>query len=228
MTIDDPENKIRQLMRESVPASTKVIDFAAARRKLGRPAPPPPKAPETIAVAVNSIAGGNNFIGNTGSVNVRISHASRSPLRSPIPTGPEYITPQQKAALTALKSEWMALHAQIKQTPLSHGAAWLLINNSASVNSYHAIRLEQYKSTVAFIQKQMAILRSMKSAPAKDVDWRKQRITAIKARSKNQLGNPDAYKPYIKKNFKADSLTDLSSAELQRTYSYIMAKKKIH
>ena len=67
----------------------------------------------------------------------------------------------------------------------------------------------------------MAKLRNMASAPAKDDAWRKSRIGAIKARSKNQLGDPDAYKPYIKKNFKAESLAALSTGQVRPVSTYI-------
>ena len=71
----------------------------------------------------------------------------------------------------------------------------------------------------------MAILRSMKSAPGKDTKWRNARIGQIKARCKGQFVGVDVYKPYIKRNFKAESLTELSNEELQKTYNYVFKLK---
>ena len=82
-----------------------------------------------------------------------------------------------------------------------------------------------YRSYPDHAEGQLAKLRAMPSAPAKDLEWRSKRIAAIKARSKNQLGDPEAYKAYIRKHFGADSLSALATDELQRTYTYIMAKK---
>lgn len=82
-----------------------------------------------------------------------------------------------------------------------------------------------YEVAVQYIRREMAILRSMKSAPRKDAGWRNGRISQIKARCKGQFEGVDIYKPYIKKNFRADSLTELSDDELQKTYLYVFKKK---
>lgn len=168
-------------------------------------------------LAAQQIAGGD--IHNTFTI-------PRAPRQKIIVTpGEGVITEEQKVRITELRAEWMALHASIKKAPLTHSSAWTKINQSAMVTSYHLIPLECFDQVVAFIKQEMAKLRAMRSAPAKDDSWRAQRISAIKARSKNQLGDPDAYKAYIKKNFGADSLADLATDELKRTYGYIMAKK---
>jgi hypothetical protein len=64
----------------------------------------------------------------------------------------------------------------------------------------------------------------MASAPKKDPKWRASKIGGIKAHCKNDLGNPDYYKPYINEKFGKDSLADLSVDELQQTHAYIMRK----
>lgn len=157
-----------------------------------------------------------------------ITHHHAKPQRAPrvtVKPGNGVITEEQKVALTALLHEWIALHNAIKARPLSYGAAWGRVNKAARATSYHLIKLENYGLAVSYIRSQMARLRGMASAPAKDEKWRSTRIGAIKARCANQLGNPDAYKPYIRKKFGADSLTALATDELQKTYTYIMGKK---
>ncbi len=104
-------------------------------------------------------------------------------------------------------------------------AAWARINRAAGTTSYSLILKERFADAVALVRREMAVLRSMRSAPRKDDSWRAKRIGAIKARCKNQLGDPYFYRPYIKRSFKAESLSDLATDELQRTYAYIMAKR---
>ena len=148
-------------------------------------------------------------------------------IRNTIQPGPEHIDDEQRRAIFDLRIEWVALHNAIKKKPLTDAAAWGRINKVAGSTSYHLIRQDMFDVVVVFVRREMAMLRSMKSAPSKDDQWRNKRIAAIKLRSRNQLTDPDAYRPYILKNFKAKSLTDLATDELQRTYSYIMAKKAV-
>lgn len=140
--------------------------------------------------------------------------------------GDGVVTDEQKAKINEKRLEWIALHNNVNpQNLLTDASAWVKINARAGVTSYHFIPLERFDDVIAFIQRQMAMLRSKASAPGRDDTWRTKRIAAIKVRCKNQLGDPDAYKPYIKKNFRASSLADLATDELRRTYNYIMAKK---
>lgn len=173
-----------------------------------------------------SIAGSHN-VGVVGDHNqVNILNVQRPPaVRRVIQPTDEHITQAQAVELHALKDEWATLHNAIKKKPFSHGAAWKGINNAGGATTYREIRKDRFADAVAFVKKEMAILRNMKSAPRKDDEWRTRKIGAIKARCKNQFGGIDVYKPYIKKNFGAESLSDLATDELQQTYAYVMAKK---
>lgn len=146
-------------------------------------------------------------------------------IRNVIQPGPEHIDEVQRRALSDLRIEWMTLHNALKRQKLTDAAAWARINRAAGSTSYHLIKREAYEAVLQYIRREMAMLRGMKSAPRKDDGWRAKRIGAIKARCINQLGNATAYGAYIKKNFGADSLTQLATDELQKTYAYIMAKK---
>lgn len=168
------------------------------------------------------------YVGGAGNVVAGrdVIQVQKAPVvRHVIQPGPEHISEAEKLELRALCTEWVELHRTLKKQALSYGMAWAAINKEAGATSYHLILKERLPSAVKFIRRQMAMLRSMRSAPSKDDQWRSKRIAAIKLRSKNQLGDPDAYKPYIRKNFNALSLADLATDQLQRTYSYIMAKK---
>lgn len=173
---------------------------------------------------VHEIRGGTNIIGNQGSVSV-LNVQKPPAVRRVIQTTDEHITQAQGVELHALKDEWVALHNSIKKTPLGHGAAWKRINSAGGATTFREIHKDRFADAVAFIKREMAILRNMKSAPRKDDAWRVKKIGAIKARCKNQFGGVDVYKPYIKKNFGATSLKDLATDDLQKTYAYVMAKK---
>lgn len=178
------------------------------------------------SATIHSISGGNNIIGNQGDIHFQIAGPVRSRPRIVVQPGPEHISDEQKLEISALRDEWLTLHAAIKKRPMTHGAAWGKINKAAGATSYHLILATRFPDAVAFIKQEMAMLRNMRSAPSKDTEWRAKRIGAIKARCKNQLGDIDAYRSYIKKTFKVDSLAALATDELQKTYSYVMAKKK--
>lgn len=182
----------------------------------------------------SQVAGGNVVnirdgaaVGQVAGGDIHNHITARGPtIRPVVQPGDGCLSAEQKGAIAAKRDEWMALHATLKKRPLSPSRAWIMINRSAGVNSYHLIPADKFDSVMAFIGQQMAVLRQMATAPAKDKDWRAKRIAAIKARCKNQLGDVDAYKPYIKKRFGADSLAVLATDELQATYAYVMAKKR--
>ena len=176
------------------------------------------------SLKIEVVRGATNIIGNHGAVNVL--QVQRPPtIRKVIQTSEKHITQEQRVELHALKDEWVDLHDAIKKRPLSHSSAWKRINASAGATTYREIEQHRYSDAVAFVKKEMAILRNMKSAPRKDDSWRSAKIGAIKARCKNQFSGVDIYKPYIYKYFGASSLTDLATDELQKTYAYVMAKK---
>lgn len=199
------------------------------------PVASPPARPRTRSTQPPGVSTSGNVIQINGNglsaqqiVAGDINHytVARPPRpRVVVTPGEGVLTEEQKARIQALRADWVALHNSIKRTPLSDAAAWSRINRKAGVTSYHRIPLAQFDLVVKFIQTEMAKLRNMASAPAKDTQWRAKRISAIKARCANQLANPDAYKPYIKKNFGAESLADLATDDLRRTYNYIMRKK---
>lgn len=175
-------------------------------------------------VQIQSVSG-TSIIGTQGDVHLEITTERKPAIRVVVQPGPEHIGEAEKLQLKALHTEWVALHDTLKKAPLAPALAWSRINRAAGATSYHLILAERFEAAVHYVQQEMAKLRAMRSAPAKDADWRARRIGAIKARCKNQLGNIDAYKAYIKRNFGADSLSALATDELQKTYAYIFAKK---
>lgn len=212
--IEDKKTNIVSLLQSATPP--------ARTRKRS----PPAKSATATGSNVFQINGGNLSAQQVVVGNVNNYTVVRPPRpRVVVTPGEGVVTDPQKAKINELRLDWIALHNSIKKAPLTDAAAWVKINRKAGVTSYHLIPSERFDLVIKFIKQEMAKLRAMRSAPRKDASWRTTRISAIKARSKNQLGSADAYRPYIAKSFGASSLTDLTDDELQRTYSYIMAKK---
>lgn len=176
------------------------------------------------------ISGSVGIIGDgaTGNVIIQMHVSPTSPKRpTPSPVIPEgSISEAQAARLKELIGKWVTTHNQIKKRELTHQSAWLKLNGRINVATYRATPAGKFSEQETWLLKQAAILRNMASAPAKDDSWRSDKIKAIKTRAVRNLGNGDIYKPYIKKNFGASSLTDLANDELQRTYSYVFSKKR--
>lgn len=185
---------------------------------------------QTISGNGNTQIAADSPIYVSGSGNVvagrDVLHMHKAPsIRNIIQPGPEHIDADQRRQLHDLCDEWVTLHASIKKTKLTKAKAWVDINRAAGSTTYALILQARFDDARAFVMKQMAILRAMKSAPRKDDSWRAKRIGAIKARCINQLGDAGAYRQYIQRNFGVVSLTELATDQLQKTYAYIMAKK---
>lgn len=180
---------------------------------------------EAPRVEISQISGGTNIVGNSGHVHINVNTARAPRVNNIIKPGPEHIGDAERRELQDICTEWITLHNALKQRALTYAAAWSRINKAGGSTSYHLIRKDRYDEVVRYVRRQMAILRSMASAPAKDDQWRNKRIAAIKLRCRNQLADPEAYRPYIRNSFGAESLTDLATDQLQRAYAYVMAKK---
>ena len=220
--IDFDDEKERKVKMEA----ERILGTAEDKPITAKPKRAPRRKPTPTASNVFNLGGNNNSIGQIAVGDTHHYHYEKPP-RAPKPIvtpGEGVISEEQKVELTKLRNEWIEVHNSIRQKPLSYGSAWARINSAAGATSYHLIQSCNYSLAVKFIKKEIGKLRNMRSAPSKDDGWRNAKIGAIKARSKNQLGDAYAYKPYIKKNFKVESLADLSTDELQRTYAYIMKK----
>jgi hypothetical protein len=213
MNTKDPSERLKAILDQAAPA-------APAKKRT------PPKGQIKPVDGVIYVAGDGNVVAG-GNLTQTITHIHEKPARPKVvvKTADGVIDASQKAELLRLKNDWVLAHNAIKKNVLSHQSAWAKLNKAMKVNSYAEIKSEQFEKAKAWLQKQSAIIRSKPSAAAKEGDkWRNARYAAIKARCKNQLGDEFAYKNYIKRNFNADSLTELGTAPLDQTYRYIMNK----
>lgn len=167
----------------------------------------------------NAVAGGN--------LTQTITHHHK-PARSKVvvKTADGVIDDKQRAELTRLRDDWMATHNAVKKSELTYQAAWGQFNRAMKVSGYAELKPDQFEDGCKWFRRQIAMLNSMPSAAKKVPGHSNKRIGAIKARCKNQLGDEFAYLPFIIKNFDKSSLAELDVAEMEKTYRYIMSKKK--
>jgi hypothetical protein len=169
-------------------------------------------------------SGSNNIIA-FGNVNLG-QLQPRAP-RATVPTSPgvDHITDPQKVVLKDLVDEIVATEARLKESPASYTAVWKSLNKKCGVSTYHLIALENFDGARVYLNSWLGRLNSMRSAPVKNGDaWRKKKYAYIKINSK-QPDDAKALAVYIKRNFKADSITELANDELERVYRYVAGRR---
>lgn len=183
------------------------------------------KPKQEKALTTFNVTGSGNAVGE-GNV-VITGDISINPVTRPrvvVKTGDGTIDAAQKAEILRLLDEWVAARAAVRRGEMTIPGSRKAFNNAFGLNSYHELPAEEFGNARAWIQRQIAIIGSMRCAPKKMPNWRNKVIASIKARCKNQLGNPDVYKPYIERKFGKESLTQLTDDELQTTKQYVFGK----
>lgn len=197
---DDKKSKVIELFKKN--AKPKPV----ARRKA------------TQSIKVN---GHSNIVGN-GNTFIKTEKIIHRP-KVEVKTGDGVVTSEQKARLQQLVKDWMEARSAVRKSELTYAAAWSSVNKKAGVNSYHEIPTEKFKAVETWLLKQIAIIHSMPSAPAKSTQWRSSRIKGIQSRC-SELGIQDKRKTYMLKTFGKDSLTLLSDADVEKVYRWAMGK----
>lgn len=205
---EEDKRKIARLMRETAPRKPR------ARK------PAKPEEPSNVY----NISGNGNF---TAGGDIHLHHPAPPPQRPQVvvQTGVGVIDAKQKATLKAKLEQYIAARNLIRVDKMSLAAGWSAMNAWVGVNSYHEMTPEQYKRALAWLLRQRAILRSMKSAPIKDTGFRNDMIGAIKARSR-QLGDLSYYRPHITQRYGVSSLKGLSDRQLQEVRAWIMQQRR--
>jgi len=177
---------------------------------------------------VMQLAGGNisgetvTVSGNTLTMINTPRHVTRTVAE--VKPGVEHITEEQAARLTALVKLIVEWEAKVKKKPNGHRGVWAALNAHCRVTKYRLIGLEDYDKAENYLHQWLGRLQSMASAPVADNDtWRKRRYAYIKI---NTRENEAWLLAYLRKNFKAESLTDLADDALDRTYRAVAARKR--
>ncbi len=201
---NDPKKKITQL-------------FEQTNSKKGG------SAPHDNSRHVTQTGSGNIYA--EGDVHIN-QPAAKSRVQVSADPGGEHISDEQKAKLKQLVDEVIATEQKLKKRPRSYGAVWGALNKHCKVTSYHCIAFDDFEKARKFLHQELGRLNSMKSAPVKNGDdWRRKRYANIKINSKGEE-DTKALKAYMKRNFGAESLTELANDELDRVYRYVAGRRQ--
>lgn len=183
------------------------------------------EAPSTVI----HVAFGANHGGFQGVVNAPLHiHArpeARPRIKVVIQPGPEHISDTKKARLRELVNEVVLLESAIKRTPKRHVTVWSALTSKLKVTSYHLIPSDSFERAEAYLMTWCARLRSAKSAPAKDPDWRNSRYRYIYGALK-EIGRQDDLPGLLTERYSGRSLKDLSELELETVYRIVADWKK--
>lgn len=199
MDREDPEKKIVRLIKEGAKPKQ-------ARRK--------------ASLRTVEVKGDGNI---TAGRDINLNPVIRP--RVVVKSGDGTLDGAQKAEIQRLIYEWVDARQAVRRSSFSIPAAWTAFKNKFGVNKYDEIPMEQFGAARAWLQRQIAIIGSMASAPGRMPNWRTKAIASIKARCKNQLRDVDAYRSYIMEQFGKQSLTELDDDELQRTKAYVFGRR---
>jgi len=171
-------------------------------------------------VGVAQVSGGQVKVDN------RTIHTTNhtTTVKAEVKPGEEHITEEQAATLTRLVNEIVDLEGKVKKVPKTHRAVWASLNAHLKVTRYRLIPLAGFDKAEKYLRQWLGRLNAAPSASKNDGDaWRKRKYAYIKINSKD---GPERIDNYIKRYFKAASLTDLSNEELEQTYRYAASLKK--
>ncbi len=169
----------------------------------------------------------NGGAGNIGVVHGTVHQINTArhvtKINADVKPGVDHIDEKQAARLTALVKDVVEFEEKLKQKPKSFKSVWASLNAHMKVSRYRLIPLEDFAKAEKYLLQWIGRLNSMKTAPVEDGDsWRKRKYAYIKINSKN---DQDALAAYLKRNFQASSLTDLSNDQLDQVYRYVASRR---
>lgn len=161
---------------------------------------------------------------NGGTVNMVNTSKHVNKTVAKVEPGGAHISEGQAAKLTALVQEVVELEAKLKKAPKSYRAVWGALNAHCEVTRYLLIAASDFDKAEKYLRQWIGRLNSMASAPVADNEtWRKRRYAYIKINTKDSEAWLLAY---LRKNFKADSLSVISDDDLDKTYRAVASRKR--
>ena len=194
---DDPEDRIKRLMREAVPDTSNVADFAAAARKRGRPVA---KAAPVLKINGNNNAG---IIGNHNQVNITVRTAARPKIM--VAPGSDAIDNAQAAEIKRLVAKVVEVSGR------TFGHVYGTLYRRFDATSYLLIKRDRYDTVVRYLNTWIA---SASPAPTGSAeDERKRLLKRIHAQARKRHGI-EAIRAYARDRFGTPSLAELSPDQL--------------
>lgn len=203
---DEVHRKVTELLGHAKPA---VVQRKAPRRRTAAP-----------AVA---ITGDGNIVGN-GNVVLHAPRITQRTVAEPKPSS-EHIDEDQVFRLKQLVEEVVRLEKVLKRDPASFPTVYSALNKRCRVGAMRMIPKDRFVAGEKFLREWIGRLSSAKSAPAKDLSWRKRQIAYIKT-NERKLALSDEIGRYLDSRFSAGSLTDLDDDQLRKVYGYVAGLKK--
>lgn len=179
-----------------------------------------------VTVSGNGTANVVQFAQAGSTVNINHNPKVVNKTIAKVEPGNGHITEEQAATLTRLVNDVVELEKQQKKDPKSFRAVWAALNAHCGVTAYRLIALADFNKAETYLRKWIGRLNSMASAPVRDNDsWRKRKYAYIKINTKDPA-DAEWIAAYLRKTFKADSITDLSDDDLERTYRAVASRKR--
>lgn len=177
-----------------------------------------------VHVASGGSANVVQFAQNGSTIHMVSTQKHVTHTKAEVRPGEQHISENQAATLTALVQEIVELETKLKKNPKTFRSVWGALNAHCGVAKYLLIAAEDYEKAEKYLRQWIGRLNSMASAPTADNDaWRKRRYAYIKINTKDD----EAWlKSYMRKNFKVESLTEISDDELDRTYRAVASRKR--
>ncbi len=191
-----------------------------------------PNKPEAEKAATSNIGihttSGANVVGivqSGATVNQIQTKSHKTVVKADVKPGLEHITEGQAARLTDLVKQICELESKLKKKPQSFRSVWYSLNSHMGVTKYRLIPIDDFNRAEKYLLMWIGRLTSMKSAPVEDGDnWRKRKYAYIKINTKSAIEN-EKLAFYIKRNFGANSLTELANDELEQVYKYVAGRR---
>ncbi len=203
MNDENPAEKIKRLMRQSMPASSKVIDLASAARERGRPLPPRKVTPPQVV----SIRGNNNagVIGNSNHIQINVRGAARPKIQ--VTPGVDEVDNAQAAEIKRLVA--VVVDKSGKTFPHIYSTIYRRFNTT----SYLMLKRHLYTDVVGYLNKWIASV-SRTAVGADSETQRKNLLRRIHAQVRKNAGRLDSVHSYVSGRFGTPSLAELTPGQL--------------
>lgn len=184
---------------------------------------------QKVGAHINIQTGGSaNVIQNaqTGSTINMVStqnHITRTVVKSD--PDDRHISVKQQAIIQHLVNDIVEMEQLVKREPKTHRAVWSTLNRKFKVSSYKLILSEDFSAAEKYLRQWIGRLNNTKTAAIADNDKHRNRRYAF-IHTNLSLVTEEWFRNYLKKNFDASSMKELSDTNLEKAYQAVSRKKR--
>lgn len=204
MSENDPKEKIMQLMRESAPKASNVVDLAAMKRMRGLPA----SRTRQVLVQSMQITGNNNagVIGNSNHVQINVHGVAKPKIL--ITPGENEVTDEQAAEIRRL----VLKAAEVSTMPYQR--VYSAVYRRFEATKYQMIKRHKYDEVVKYLNGWIA-RHLPPSVPSGTTPDKNRLLARIHVQGKKLGGSMDEIHAFISGRFGTSSLADLAPGQLR-------------